>query len=81
MANTSTMTSLYELIIKSASAIRYSQKRPDETRIYNSVKLFLENCDIDDSLFWERMKYLEENEGIYNKRTKYRQLFYISKRD
>ena len=43
--------------------------------------IFLENCDIDDSLFWERMKYLEENKVIYNKSTKNGNSFYISKRD
>ena len=67
MANTSTMKSLDKLIIKIISAIRYSQKRSDETRIYDSIEIFLENCDTDVSLFWERMKYLEENKVIYNK--------------
>ena len=51
---------LDELIIKAISAIRKSQKRPEETRTYDFIKIFLENCGIDDSLFWERMKYLEE---------------------
>ena len=53
MANTSTIKSLDELTIKAISAIRKSQKYSDETRIYDSIKMFLENCDIDDSLFWE----------------------------
>ena len=67
MANTSTtINSFDELIIKAISVIRKSQKRPDETCIYDSIKIFLENFDIDDSLFWERMKYLEENKVIYN---------------
>ena len=57
MANTSTTIKfLDELIFKAISAIRKSKKRPDETRIYDSIKIFLENCGIDDSLFWERMK-------------------------
>ena len=82
MANTSTtIKSLDELIIKATSAIRKSQKRPDETRIYDSIKIFLENCDIDSSLFWERMKYLAENKVICNKPTKNANSFYISKRD
>ena len=51
MANTSTVKSLDELIIKAISVIRKRLKRPDETRIYDSIKTFLENCDIDDSLF------------------------------
>ena len=82
MANTFTIIkSLDELIIKAISAIRKSQKRPDETRIYDSIKIFLANCDIDDSLFWERMKYLEENKVIYNKPTKKWKFFlYFEKR-
>ena len=51
MANTSTIKSLVELIIKAISAIRKNQKRLDKTRIYDSIEIFLENCDIDDSLF------------------------------
>ena len=81
MSNTSTIKSLDELIIKAISAIRKSQKRPNETHIYDSIKMFLENYDIDDSLFWKRMKYLEENKVIYNKLIKNGNSFYISKRD
>ena len=78
---TSAIKSLAELIIKVISAIRKSQKRPDKTRIYDYMKIFLKNCDIDDSLFWERMKYLQENEVIYNKPTENGNLFNISRRD
>ena len=53
----------------------------NETRIYDPIKTILGNCDIDDSLFWERMKYLEENEVIYNKPTTNGNSFYFSKRD
>ena len=82
MAYTSTtIKSLDEIIIKAISAICKSQKRPDETLIYDSIKIFLENCDIDDSLFWEVMKYLVENKVIYNKPTKNGNSSYISKRD
>ena len=80
MANTSTMKSLDKLIIKIISEIRQSQKRSDETRIYDSIEIFLENCDTDVSLFWERMKYLEENKVIYNKPKKNGNYFYIPKR-
>ena len=45
MANTSTIKSLDELIIKAISTIRKSQKRASETCIYDSIKIFLENCD------------------------------------
>ena len=34
----------------------------NETRIYDPIKTILGNCDIDDSLFWERMKYLQQME-------------------
>ena len=51
MANTSNIKFLDELIIKAISATSKSQIRPDETRIYDSIKIFLKNCDIDDSLF------------------------------
>ena len=69
MANIS--TTIKSLI----SAASKSQKRPNETRIFDSIKVFLENCDIDVSLFWKRMKYLEENKVIYNKPTKKWKLF------
>ena len=81
MANTSAINSLDELIIKGISAIRESQKRQDENFIYDSITIFLENYDIDDNLFWERMKYLEQNEVICNKPTKNGNSFYTSKRD
>ena len=61
------LISLDELIIKARSAIHKRQKRLNKTLIYDSIKMFLENCDIDDGLFWGRMKYLEENKIIYNK--------------
>ena len=46
MSNTSTIKSLDELIIKAISAIRKSQKRSNETHIYDSIKMFLENLFI-----------------------------------
>ena len=81
MANTSTIKSLDELRIAAISVIRKSEKRPDEARIYDSIKIFLENYDIDDSLFWKRMKYLEENEVIYKKPTINGNPLYVSKRN
>ena len=80
MANTSTIKSLDGLIIKAISAISKSKKHPGNTSIYDSTKIFLENCDINDSLFWERMKYLKENETIYKKPTKTWKLFLHFKR-
>ena len=81
MAKTSTIKSRDEIIIKAISAIRKCQKLLVEILIYDSIKIFLENCDIDDSLFWERKKYLEENEVICNKPTKNGNSFYLSKKD
>ena len=46
MADTSTIKSLDELIIKEISAIRKSEKRPHENRIYDSIKILFENCDM-----------------------------------
>ena len=79
MANTSTTKYLDELIIKAISAICKSQKRPDKTHIYDSIKIFLENCDIDYSLFCERMKYLEENKLFIINRQKMEILFIFRK--
>ena len=79
MTNTSTIKSLDELIIEAISAIRKSQKRSDEACIYDPIKIFLENCHINDSSFPERMKYLEENKVIYNNPTKMKILFIFRK--
>ena len=46
MADTSTIKSLDELIIKEISAIRESEKHPHENRIYDSIKMLFENCDM-----------------------------------
>ena len=61
MANTSTIKSLDELVIKAISAIRKSQPptpTPDETRVTDSIKTFLENCDIDDCIFRKEIENL-----------------------
>ena len=39
------------IIIKAISSIRKTQTRQEETHVYDSIKIFLEKCDIDDSLF------------------------------
>ena len=51
MANTYAMKSLDEQITKTISTMRKFKKGPDETPIYDSSKIFLENCHIDDTLF------------------------------
>ena len=81
MANTYAMKSLDEQITKTISTMRKCKKGPDETPIYDSSKIFPENCHIDDTLFWDRMKYIDENKVIYNKAAKNGNLFHILKRD
>ena len=49
MTNTSALQPLNELVVKAFSVIRKGQKRTNESCIYDSIKKFLENCDIDDS--------------------------------
>lgn len=71
MASKSNIESLEELIIKVIGAIRKSQKRPHKIRIYDFTKIFLEKSSTSNGLFWERMKFLEENGLIYNKPTKH----------
>ena len=61
--------------------MRKSKKIPNETRIYDSIQMFLENYDIGGNFFSERMKYLEENETIYDKQTRNENSFYIWKKD
>ena len=61
--------------------MRKSQKIPNATRIYDSIQMFLENYDIGGNFFSERMKYLEENETIYDKQTRNENSFYIWKKD
>ena len=46
-----TIKSLDEQITKAISTIRKSKKGPDETPIYDSSKIFLGDCHIDDTLF------------------------------
>ena len=58
MTNTSTIRPLNELIVKAFSVICKGQKRTNESCIYDSIKKFLENCDIDDSFGkeWSNLK-------------------------
>lgn len=70
--------SLDEFIIKAIVALRKNKKRPDEARIYKVLDVFIEGCVVSDSLFWERMKHLEEIGHIYNKPTKNGSSFHVS---
>ena len=66
-------------IFRTISEIRDKLKRPDEARIYNFVKDFLDDGGVSDGSFWERMKTLEEQGVIINRPTKWESSFFLSK--
>ena len=81
MADTSTIKSLDELIIKEISAIRESEKHPHENRIYDSIKILFENCDMMIVHFGKEWSTLKKKKIICNKPTKKRKSFlYFEKR-
>ena len=49
------------------SEIQGKSKRPDEVRIYNFVKGFLDDSGVSDGSFWERIKTLDDQGVIVNK--------------
>ena len=53
-------------------------KHPDEARIFNFVKDFLDDSSVSDGVS-ERMKTLEDQEVIINRPTKYGSSFFLSK--
>ena len=55
-----TMETVGTVIFRAISEIRGKSKRPDEARIYNCVKDFLDDNGVLDGSFWERMKTLED---------------------
>ena len=74
-----TMETVDTDIFRTISEIRDKLKRPDEARIYNFVKDFLDDGGVSDGSFWERMKTLEEQGVIINRRTKWGSSFFLSK--
>ena len=74
MANISTIKFLDELIIKAINAIPKSQKRPTKPISMIPLKYSMKTVTV-------ILKYLEENELIYNKPTKNGNSFDISNRD
>ena len=48
-----TMETADTVIFRAISEIRGKSKKPDEARIYNFVKNFLDNSDVSDGSFWE----------------------------
>ena len=53
-----TMETVNTVIVRVISEMRGKSKRPDEARIYNFVKDFLDDSSVSDGSFWERMKML-----------------------
>ena len=83
MANSNSVEGTMEIvdsvIFRAISVIRGKSKRPDETRIYNFVKDFLDNSGASDGSFWEKMKTLDDQGVIINRPTKCRSSFLCSK--
>ena len=65
-----TMETVDTVIFRAISEIQGKSKHPDETRIYNFVKDFLDDSSVSDGSFWERKKILEDQEVILYKPTK-----------
>ena len=73
------MTQYLRAIFRAISEIRGKSKRPDEARIYNFIKEFLDESGVSDGSFWERMKTLEDQGVIINRPTECRSSFFLSK--
>ena len=74
-----TMEAVETVIFRAISEIRSKSKRPDEARIYNFVKDFLDDSGVSNGFFWERMKTLEDQGVIINRPTKCGSSFFLSK--
>ena len=74
-----TMETVDAVIFRAISEIRGKSKRPDEARIYNFVKDFLDDSGVSNGFFWERMKTLEDQGVIINRPTKCGSSFFLSK--
>ena len=60
--------SVYNRIYQGISEIQYSfSKRPDEYRILNFIKGFLDGNEIVEAIFSQRLKILEKEKKISNK--------------
>ena len=57
-----TMETADTVIFKAISDIRGKSKRPDEARIYNFVKKFLDDSEALDGSFWKEWKQLRTKE-------------------
>ena len=65
-----TMETVDAIIFRAISEIRGKSKRPDEARIYNFVKDFLDDSSVSNGSFCERMKTLEDQGVFINRTTK-----------
>ena len=74
-----TMETVDTVIFRAISEIRDKSKRPNEARIYNFVKGFLDDSGVSDGSFWERMKTLEDQGVILNTSTNCGSSFFVSK--
>ena len=72
-----TMETVDTVIFRAISEIQGKSKHPDETRIYNFVNDFLEDSNVSDGSFWERMKILEDQGVILNKPNKCGSSFFL----
>ena len=71
ISNDVTIISVGNMIYQSISEIRYRfSKRPDEHRIWNFIKGHLDENEIDETIFWQRLKMLEKEGKIINKPSK-----------
>ena len=71
------METVDTVIFRAITEIRGKSERPNEARIYNFVKDFLDDSGVSDVSFWERMKTLED-QGVINRPTKCRSSFFLS---
>ena len=74
-----TMEIVGTVIFRAISEIRGKSKRPDEAKIYNSVKDFLDHRGVSNGSFWEKVKLLENQGIIINRPTACGSSFFLSK--
>ena len=61
ISNDVTILSVDNMIYQAIFEIRYSfSRRPDEYRILNFIKELLQGNEIDETIFWQRLKILEK---------------------
>ena len=75
-----TMETVDTVIFRAICEIWGKSKRPDEARIYDFVKDFLDDSDVSDGSFWERIKTLEDQGVVKNRSTKCGSSFFLSKK-